>query len=164
MKVNPRSTALVLIDLQKAVLGMPTEPRTGPQILAGSMELAKRFREVSAPVFPVHVMWAPNFGDALKQPVAKPFVRPPGGMPPDWSDFPDGLVQPNDIVITKRQWGAFYGTDLDLQLRRRGIRSIVLGGIATNFGVESTAQLGLRAWLRGRHCGRFDGQRVSHPS
>jgi nicotinamidase-related amidase len=43
-------------------------------------------------------------------------------------------------VITKRQWGAFYGTELDLQLRRRSMRSIVLGGIATNIGVESTAR------------------------
>jgi nicotinamidase-related amidase len=42
--------------------------------------------------------------------------------------------------VTKRQWGAFYATDLDQQLRRRGIRTIVLGGIATNFGVESTAR------------------------
>jgi nicotinamidase-related amidase len=43
-------------------------------------------------------------------------------------------------VITKRQWGAFYGTDLELQLRRRGIRTLVLGGISTNIGVESTAR------------------------
>jgi nicotinamidase-related amidase len=40
----------------------------------------------------------------------------------------------------KRQWGAFYGTDLDLQLRRRGLTSIVLCGIATEGGVESTAR------------------------
>jgi nicotinamidase-related amidase len=46
----------------------------------------------------------------------------------------------SDLVITKRQWGAFYGTELDLQLRRRGMRSIALGGIATNIGVESTAR------------------------
>jgi nicotinamidase-related amidase len=48
-------------------------------------------------------------------------------------------------VITKRQWGAFYGTGLDLDLRRRGKKTIVLGGIATNFGVESTAR---DAWER----------------
>ncbi|MGO9757626.1 MAG: isochorismatase family protein, partial [Roseiarcus sp.] len=47
------------------------------------------------------------------------------------------------IVITKRQWGAFYGTELDLQLRRRGIGTVVLAGVATNFGVESTAR---EAW------------------
>ena len=49
---------------------------------------------------------------------------------------PEGL----DVVILKRQWGAFYGTDLDLQLRRRGIDTIVLCGISTVFGVESTAR------------------------
>jgi nicotinamidase-related amidase len=43
-------------------------------------------------------------------------------------------------VIFKRKWGAFYGTDLDLQLRRRGLKTIVLCGIATEFGVESTAR------------------------
>ncbi len=45
-----------------------------------------------------------------------------------------------DCIITKKQWGAFYGTDLDLQLRRRDINTIVLCGIATTYGVESTAR------------------------
>ena len=54
--------------------------------------------------------------------------------------IPEVGPKENDLVITKRQWGAFYGTELDLQLRRRGIRTIVIGGIATNFGVESTAR------------------------
>jgi nicotinamidase-related amidase len=52
----------------------------------------------------------------------------------------DGLAQASDILVTKHQWGAFYGTDLDVQLRRRGIRTVVIGGIATNMGVESTAR------------------------
>ena len=50
------------------------------------------------------------------------------------------IMEPGDFVITKHQWGAFYGTELDLQLRRHGITSIVLCGIATNIGVESTAR------------------------
>jgi nicotinamidase-related amidase len=49
-------------------------------------------------------------------------------------------MQAGDVLIRKRHWGAFYGTELDLQLRRRGIRSIVLGGISTQIGVESTAR------------------------
>src|SRR5699024_7745233 len=48
--------------------------------------------------------------------------------------------QKQDIVITKRQWGAFYGTELDRQLRRRRINTRVMGGIATHYGVESTAR------------------------
>jgi nicotinamidase-related amidase len=62
-------------------------------------------------------------------------------MPPDWSDLvPELDRQTADLVVMKRQWGAFYGTDLDLQLRRRGLTTIVLCGIATEFGVESTAR------------------------
>jgi nicotinamidase-related amidase len=49
-------------------------------------------------------------------------------------------VAEGDIHIIKRQWGAFYGTELELQLRRRGVSRIVLGGISTNIGVESTAR------------------------
>ena len=61
--------------------------------------------------------------------------------PPQASDLvPECNVQAGDVIVTKRQWGAFYGTDLEQQLRRRGIRTIALTGIATNFGVESTAR------------------------
>lgn len=54
--------------------------------------------------------------------------------------MPEAGFQSGDVLITKRQWGAFYGTDLDLQLRRRGIRTIIMTGVATNIGVESTAR------------------------
>ena len=60
---------------------------------------------------------------------------------PDFSELVPELERaPSDLVIMKHQWGAFYGTELDLQLRRRGIRTLVLAGISTNFGVESTAR------------------------
>ncbi len=66
---------------------------------------------------------------------------PPGGLPADWSEYaPELAAIAPDLWIVKRQWSAFHGTELDLQLRRRGITHIVLGGIATNFGVESTAR------------------------
>lgn len=48
--------------------------------------------------------------------------------------------QAGDLRIVKRQWGALYGTELDLSLRRRGIEIIVLAGISTNVGAESTAR------------------------
>src|SRR4029077_3285334 len=82
--------------------------------------------------------------DRPPQAVDTPMQLPPGGLPPDWSELaPEIAALPAASVITKRQWGAFHGTELDLQLRRRGITTIVLGGIATNFGVESTAR---EAW------------------
>jgi nicotinamidase-related amidase len=72
---------------------------------------------------------------------------PTGAMSRDFFEFAPEIVALNaPIAITKRHWGAFDGTELDLQLRRRKIESIILTGIATNFGVESTAR---EAWQLG---------------
>jgi nicotinamidase-related amidase len=139
-KLDPKRTALVLIDLQNGILAMPLAPRSGAEVLATGTALARRFRAAGAPVILVRVAWSADFADAPRQPVDKPMPRPAGGLPAGWTDLAEGLAAPGDILVTKRQWGAFYGTDLDLQLRRRGITTIVLGGIATNFGVESTAR------------------------
>ncbi|MDR3539075.1 MAG: hydrolase [Acetobacteraceae bacterium] len=144
--LDPRTTALVLIDLQNGIVGMPLAPRSGAEVLANAKVLAERFRQAGAPVVLVRVAFAEDFADAPRQPVDQPLTRPPGGLPAGWSVLADGLAQPKDILITKRNWGAFHGTELDLQLRRRGVRTIVLGGIATNFGVESTAR---EAWQHG---------------
>ncbi|MGL3710460.1 hydrolase [Leptospirillum ferriphilum] len=141
--LDPQSTALVLIDLQKGIVGRSLEPYSGEQIIQKSKTLAERFRTAGAPVVLVNVRFSADFKDALRQPVDQPNVLPPGGYPADFSEIVTGLGRPEDLFVTKRQWGAFYGTDLDLQLRRRGIRTIVLGGVATNMGVESTAR---QAW------------------
>ncbi|MGH8855845.1 MAG: isochorismatase family protein, partial [Telluria sp.] len=79
----------------------------------------------------------------LPSPLVDAPLRPPGAAAPpyDASELaPQADVAATDIVVVKRQWGAFYGTELDQLLRRRGIDTLVLGGIATNFGVESTAR------------------------
>ncbi len=146
LSLDPRSTALVLIDLQKGIIGRELAPRTGVEVVAAGMALAERFRVIGAPVILVNVAFAPDFADAPRAAVDEPMTLPPGGLPADFSDLVDGLAQPSDLRITKRNWGAFHGTELDLQLRRRGIRTIVLGGVATNFGVEGTAR---EAWQHG---------------
>ena len=134
------STALILIDLQKGIVARQFAPYSGDAVLAKGKELARRFRVAKAPVVLVNVAFAPDFSDALKAPVDQPMQAPPGGFPEDWSELADGLAEASDLKVTKRQWGAFYGTDLDLQLRRRGVTTVVIGGIATNMGVESTAR------------------------
>jgi nicotinamidase-related amidase len=146
--LDPRTTALVLIDLQNGVVGRDLAPRSGREVLATGKALAERFRAAGAPVVLVRVDFAPDFGDSLRQPVDMPMQRPAGGMPAGWSDLAEGLAQAGDIIVTKHQWGAFHGTNLDVQLRRRRIETVVLGGIATNLGVESTAR---QAWEHGYH-------------
>ena len=143
--LDPNSSALVLIDLQKGIVGSALAPRSGADVVACAKALAEKFRAAGAPVFLVRVGFAADFADAPKQAVDEP-MRGLGAMPADWSELVEGLAAPGDHVIVKRQWGAFLGTELELQLRRRGIRTIVLGGIATNFGVESTLR---QAWELG---------------
>ncbi|NIJ33582.1 hydrolase [Sphingomonas oligoaromativorans] len=145
-RLDPRTTALVLIDLQQGIVPMNLAPRSGADVVATSITLADRFRAAGAPVVLVHVGWAPDFADRPSQKVDQPMAAPEGGLPENWSAFVDGVRRDGDLVVMKRHWGAFTGTELDLQLRRRSIQTIVLGGIATNFGVESTAR---SAWELG---------------
>lgn len=144
--IDPRGSALVLIDLQEGVIGRPLVPRSGSDILVASRTLAERFRAAGALVVLVRVTFAADYADAPPSNVDSPSQFPPGGMPESWSRLAEGLAAPGDIHVVKRQWGAFHGTDLDLQLRRRGVRTLVVGGIATNFGVESTVRA---AWEHG---------------
>ena len=136
---DPATTALVLIDLQQGIVAMDTAPRSSSQVVAGAKDLAARFREVGAPVVLVHVGFRTD-GEKPPMHVDKPMAIPAGGTPSEWMQLVPGLHQDGDIVVLKHHWGAFTGTDLDLQLRRRGVKTIVLGGISTNMGVESTAR------------------------
>jgi nicotinamidase-related amidase len=146
LKLNAKTTALVLIDLQKGIVGMPVAPYSGEQVVTVASGLAKQFREAGGTVALVNVGFSKDFKDVLNQSVDQPLPTPEGGFNENFFELVDGLKTPSDILITKRQWGAFYGTELDLQLRRRGIDTIVLAGIATNIGVESTAR---QAWEHG---------------
>jgi nicotinamidase-related amidase len=137
MQLDAKTTALVLIDLQNGVLARQVAPYPATTIYERSTLLARRARNAGSLVVWVRVSFASDFADAPHGRVDQPSNM--GALPPGWDEFPEPL-HPADLMVTKRQWGAFYGTDLDLQLRRRGIRTMVLGGIATSIGVESTAR------------------------
>jgi nicotinamidase-related amidase len=139
VSIDKSKTALVVIDLQKGIVGRPTVPYTAEAVVANAAALAAAFRANGMPVFLVRVTRSPDWKDALR-PLADA-AMPAQTPPPDWAEIvPEMGPKQGDFVITKRQWGAFYGTDLDLQLRRRGLTAIVLCGIATEVGVESTAR------------------------
>lgn len=137
MQLNPNNSALVLIDLQNGVLGRSVAPYPAAEIYARSLRFAEQCRGAGALVVRVRVSFSADLKDAPRAPVDVPMDY--SALPVGWDEFPQP-PHTADLIVTKRQWGAFYGTDLDLQLRRRGVRSIVLGGIATNVGVESSAR------------------------
>ena len=140
LNIDKSKTALVVIDLQKGVVGRETKPYTANSVVANAAKLADVFRSNNMPVFLVRVTPSPDMKDGLN-PIADRKTQWGGNMKPDWNEIVNELgPKTNDFVITKHQWGAFYGTELDLQLRRRNINTIILCGISTNIGVESTAR------------------------
>jgi nicotinamidase-related amidase len=127
-----RDVALVVIDLQKGLRDIPTA-HPMDEIVQRSAALATAFRRHGRTVVLVNVAGsAPGRTDA---------GRPAFDRPADWTDLVEELdVQPEDHLVTKMRWGAFYGTSLDAHLQDLGITQLVLAGVATSAGVESTAR------------------------
>ncbi|MCS0599948.1 isochorismatase family protein [Streptomyces sp. LP11] len=120
--LDPRRTALILVDLMERIVALPLEPRKGTEVLDRARELAAAFRSAGALVVLVRV------------------ERPSVAEQPPGSALVPGLLQDGDLEVVKRTIGAFQGTGLDARLRERGVTTLVFGGIATNLGVESTAR------------------------
>ncbi len=126
------NTALIIVDLQKGIVGLPTvHPIEG--VIKQAQALAQAFRERGLPVVLVNV--AGGAPGRTEQP------RPMAARPDGWTDLiPELEQQPGDITVTKQTWGAFASTDLEAQLKARGITQVVIAGVATGTGVESTAR------------------------
>jgi nicotinamidase-related amidase len=124
--------ALVVIDLQKGIAGLPTA-HPMHEILERSAQLARAFRQRGLPVVLVNVSGrAPGRTEA---------GWPKFAFPPDWTELvPELDAQPSDYRITKQRVGAFIGTALHETLQQRGVTQIFLTGVATTAGVEATAR------------------------
>jgi nicotinamidase-related amidase len=133
-----QATALVLIDLQHGITALPTV-HPSEQIVARCARLAIAFRANGKLIAATRVAFARDGGDVIKTRTAE---SPADGKPvPDYGELRTEMgLTDHDILITKHGWNAFYGTQLDLELRRRKITGIVLAGISTSIGVESTAR------------------------
>jgi nicotinamidase-related amidase len=127
--------ALVVIDLQKGLMTIPTVHPV-EDIVDRSARLASAFRRHQLPVVLVNAT-----GRAPGRTEVNPGISSDCTPPEDWADLVDELdVQPDDYLVTKQRWGAFYDTSLDAHLQELGVTQVVLVGIATSAGVESTAR------------------------
>lgn len=125
-------TALIVIDLQKGIVGLPTA-HPAAEIVHRAGELAAAFRRHGLTVVLVNVAG-----------------RPPGRteqsfkareLPADWTDLvPELNQQPEDRLVTKHTPGAFTGTGLEQYLKGLGVTQVVIAGVSTSMGVESTAR------------------------
>lgn len=147
LNLEPTRSAVIAIDLQHGIVGMQTLPVSPGEVVKRTVRLLAMARMVGAARVLVHVGCEADGKDRLVPQADVPMAG--GPYPHNFSDLVPAVgPEDGDLVIFKRQWGAFYGTDLDLQLRRRGITTLILCGISTEFGVESTARA---AYERGYH-------------
>lgn len=134
-------TALIVVDMQKGIAGYPViDPLS--QVVDKTRELIDAFRAENLPIVLVNVV-----GRAPGRTEQGPRSSLP--VTEGWSELlPELAQQPGDIVVTKRSWGAFATTDLEAQLRSRGVTQVVVTGVATSGGVEATAR---QAYEQGFH-------------
>jgi nicotinamidase-related amidase len=127
------TTALIVIDLQQGVVGLTAAAHSMETVISNSVQLLEAFRERALPVVLVNVTGAP--AGRTERAVG-------GGARPEGWDvlIPELAQQPGDHLVTKRTRGAFTGTDLESYLRGEGVTQVVLAGVATGAGVESTAR------------------------
>ncbi|MER5703280.1 isochorismatase family protein [Micromonospora sp. NPDC002296] len=122
--LDPIRTAVVMIDLQRRLVDLPTAPHAGAEVVARCAALADAARAAGALVVAVRV------------------ERPGADPQPAGSELvPEAAPRDGDLEIVKHTWGAFHGTGLAAALRERGVDTLVVAGIATNFGVEQTARI-----------------------
>lgn len=126
------NTALIIVDLQKGIAEYPFIHPIGG-VVERSRALLDAFRERGMPVVLVNVT---GFAPGRTERPRRSDIFPPG-----WADLlPELDQQPGDIGVTKRTWGAFASTDLEAQLKALGVTQVVITGVATGTGVESTAR------------------------
>lgn len=130
-RLDPK-TALILIDLQKGIVALPTiTPAT--EVVQHASALAAAFRHNHLPVVLVNAVGRPS-GRTEE-------VRANWKFPDGWAELvPELNQQPDDLTVTKRTWGAFTNTGLEEFLKKLGVTQVVVAGISTSVGVESTAR------------------------
>jgi len=126
------NTGLIVIDLQKGLVNGSFIHPIG-EVIDRTRALIDVFRARNLPVVLVNVAGRAT-GRTEQGPRSLSFSE-------GWTDLlPQLGQQPSDIVVTKRSWGAFATTDLELQLKARGVTQVVVAGVATSGGVEATAR------------------------
>ena len=137
LDLDPKSTALVLIDLQNGITSRDLAPHPASQVVQNGVRLAQATHAAGGTVVFVHV----DLADLPNPPVDKPRPRPSTPPPASASELvPEISALPADLIVLKHHRSAFYNTPLEAELRKRGITTIILAGIATSVGVESTAR------------------------
>jgi nicotinamidase-related amidase len=139
--IDPRRTALLIMDYQPAVLGGLGDRDRLLTLASGAIGLA---RQAGITVVYVRVAFADE--DYAQVPEANKMLAGVARSRALHHQAPETQVhgrlepQPGDIVVRKTRVGAFSTTDLEQQLKDRGITTLILAGVSTSGVVLSTVR------------------------
>ncbi|MGF7169462.1 nicotinamidase-related amidase [Sphingobium xanthum] len=149
--LTPATTALVVVDVQtdfaspEGLLGrVGTDLSSVPPALANIIALIATARKAGATLAFMRVVTSPKTdSNALKTLMARKGM--PGGeaicrSDDGGADYHVVTAEPGDIQIDKLLYDSFHGTDLDAQLRARGIETLLITGFSTDCCVDQTAR------------------------
>lgn len=136
--------ALLLVDMVKGF----TDPNCSlgthcPEVVEANVQLLNAFHEASWPVFFTTVV----FRNEQQAPVFRARLHALNQLTPDskWVEVDERLPrEPGDVLIEKQWASSFHKTDLDEQLRQRGVDSLVVTGLTTSGCVRATVVDGLQ--------------------
>jgi nicotinamidase-related amidase len=128
------NTALIVIDLQKGIAATPGMLHPMEDVVGNAAALVEAFHAHALPV----VLVAVN-GSAPGR--TEQHRGAPGERPADYADLlPELNARPEDLRVTKQTPGAFARTGLEQMLKDRGVTQVVIAGVSTSNGAESTAR------------------------
>jgi len=134
LALNPQRTAVIVVDMVNEFFepGGKMVLEGGTVLYAPMNALLDAAHQANIPVFYTNQWLRPD--DSLFK------KRIPHCLIDTWgAHIVDALHRsPDDIIVPKRRYSAFFGTDLDLHLRERTIATVIVTGVVTNICVRST--------------------------
>jgi ureidoacrylate peracid hydrolase len=147
-KLNPESTALIIIDMQKDFCCEGGSFHKRGFDIRPAQRLAKRLnsflkeaREVLKYIIHLQMIKKPELSSPLIDDLYRR-INIERSLDPAFAEPYEVIPQPGDIIIPKYKYSGFVSTYLDQFLRSKGINTLIITGIATNVCVESTARDG----------------------
>lgn len=143
-KINPKDTALLVIDVQNFFVeeGAPSEIPKGREMIPKLNSLVKELKEKGGMIIYARQRHDHFNNNSFKVPFPDYFMK--DGKPlllqgSHWFNTHSDLVSLQDYFINKDRWSAFYQTELEMILRDKNIKNVIITGLATNICCASTA-------------------------